>query len=225
MPAREKDAMPVAHHRRHIAGLIEEEDRAAIRVYNASAPDDFRLRTELGAAPYDGDFSLAPVVMLLGSPGYDETSAPNDHAFEREGWPFAGLHPEAPPGLRLRWHARLASLVDAFGAQHVANSVLALHVTPWASRRFDPTLRLPSRRRILHLAGDIVRRGALLMVLRAAELWTEHPEIAALPASRRIQARSWRASHVHPDNIGDEAWVAVCQRVEAHIWNGRRRSA
>jgi hypothetical protein len=69
-----------------------------------------------------------------------------------------------------------------------------------------------------------VRRGAIMMVLRAAELWTEHPEIAALPPSRRIHARSWRASHVHPDNIGDEAWVAVCRRVEAHIWDRKMGS-
>jgi hypothetical protein len=211
--------MPLARHRRHIAGLIENEDRDAIRVYNASAQGDLRLRVELGASPYEGDYVRAPVVILLANPGYDETSGANDHGFEREGWPLAALHPEAPPGVRLRWHARLGALVDAFGAQHVANSVLALHITPWASRRFDATLRLPSRRRMLHLASDVVRRGAIMMVLRAPELWTEHPEIAALPSSRRIHARSWRASHVHPDNIGDEAWVAVCRRVEAHSWD------
>ncbi len=212
--------MQVANHRRHIAGLIEGEDRTAIRAYNARVPEDLRLQTELGPSPYEGDFNRAPVVMLLGALGYDETSTPHDHAFERDGWPLAGLHPDAPAGIRLRWHARLAPLVDSFGAQHVANSVLALHATPWACRRFDPGLRLPSRRRMLHLASDAVRRGALLMMLRGAELWTEHPEIAGLPPSRRIHARSWRASHLHPDNIGDEGWVAVCRRVTAHVWNG-----
>ena len=214
--------MQLAHHRRHIARLIEDEDRDAIRVYNASASEDMQLHHELGASPYDGDFSRAPIVMLLANPGYDETAGANDHGFEREGWPLAGLHPEAPPGLRLRWHARLAALVDAFGAQHVANSVLALHINPWASRRFDSTLRLPSRRRMLHLAGDAVGRGALMMVLRAAELWTEHPEIAALPSTHRVHARSWRAAHVHPDNIGDDAWVAVCERIESHVWGEQR---
>lgn len=215
--------MQVANHRRYIAGLIEDEDRAAIRAYNAHAPDDLRLRTDLGPSPYEGDFNRAPVVMLLGSLGYDETSAPHDHAFERDGWPLAGLHPDAPPGIRQRWHARLAPLVDSFGAQHVANSVLALHVTPWACRRFDPELRLPSRRRMLHLAGDAVRRGALLMVLRGAEAWTEHPDIAALPPSRRIHGRSWRASHLHPANIGDEGWGAVCKRLDTHVWDGHPR--
>ncbi len=212
--------MPVGK-RCRIAGIIESEDAAAIRGYNASAHDDLRLRVELGASPYDGDFTAAPVVMLLANPGYDETSEASDHAFHRDGWPLAALHPEAPPGLRLRWHARLAALVDTFGAQHVANSVVALHVTPWASRRFDPALRLPSRARMLQFAGDVVKRGAYLMVLRAADLWTEHCEIAALPQSRRALARSWRATQVHPDNIGDDAWTAVCRRVDAHVWAGR----
>jgi hypothetical protein len=214
--------MQLAHHRRYIAGLIEDEDRVAVRAYNGRVHEDLRLRTELGPSPYEGDLNRAPVVMLLGALAYDEASGPDDHAFERDGWPLAGLHPEAPPGVRQRWHRRLAPLVDSFGAQHVANSVLALHVTPWACRRFNPQLRLPSRRRMLHLASDAVRRGALMMVLRGAELWTEHADIAALPPSRRIHARSWRASHVHPDNVGDEGWGAVCRRVHAHVWDVHR---
>jgi hypothetical protein len=214
--------MPFATRRREIAALVHDEDREAIDAYNEEAPDDLRLRADLGALPFDGDFGAAPIVMLLANPPYDEASAADDHAFEREGWPLAGLHPEAPPGLRQRWHARLAALVDAFGAQHVANSVLALHLTPWASRRFDTPLRLPSRQRMLDLANDLVRRGAFMMVLRAAELWTEHPAVPALPPSRRAHARSWRATHVHPDNIGDDAWLAVCRRVGAHIWDDGR---
>lgn len=202
--------------RRALAERITLEDTDAIGTYNAHASQNYRLRTELGALPHDGNIERAPVVLLLGSPAFDETASMADHQSRPRGWPLAGLHPEAPSGLSAVWQARLSSLIDAFGAQHVANSVAALPLTPWASHDFDDRLRLPSRARMLEMAGVAARRGALLIVTCFEELWTESPEVADLSCERRFHPRSWRATHVSVDNLGAASWHAVCRRIEAH---------
>jgi len=69
--------------------------------------------------------------------------------FERVGWPFAALHPDAPRGIGAVWHGRLFPLVEMFGAQHIANAVATTFLTPWSSVTFSERLRLPSRPRML----------------------------------------------------------------------------
>ncbi len=205
--------------RRVLAERIAIEDADALAAYNRRAADRFRLRAQLGALPYEGDIEHAPVVLLVASPTDDKTAVPMDHAFQRWGWPLGFLHPDAPCRLRAVWHARLASVIDAFGAQHVANSVAALPLTPWASAEFDDTLRLPSRARMLDLAGALANRGALLIVTCGGELWTESQEVADLGCERRLHARSWQGTHVSIDNLGAASWHAVCRRIEAHHWS------
>lgn len=205
--------------RRVLAERIAIEDAHAVAAYNARAPDPFRLRTEFGALPYEGDVEHAPVVLLVANPTYDRTAVPLDHAFQHWGWPLAFLHPDAPVRLRAIWLARLASLVEAFGAQHVANSVAALPLTPWTSASFDESLRLPSRARMLDLAGAAANRGALLIVTSSDEQWTESQEVADLGCERRFHARSWQATHVSLENLGATAWHAACRRIEVHHWS------
>lgn len=205
--------------RRVLAERIAVEDAHAIAAYNARAAESRRLQTELGALPFDGDIERAPVVLLITNPAYDKTAPAADHAFQHWGWPLAGLHPDAPAGLQAVWYARLATLIDAFGAQHVANSVAALPLTPWASADFDESLRLPSRIRMLGLASTAAQRGALFIVTSGEEYWTESQEVADLCCERRIHAKSWRATHVCVDNLGAASWHAVCRRVEGHRWS------
>ena len=205
--------------RRVLAERIAIEDADTIAAYNARAGQPRRLRTELGALPYEGDIEHAPVVLLVANPAHDPAALPKDHAFQHWGWPLAFLHPDAPVRLRALWHARLASLIDAFGAQHVANTVAALPLTPWASVDFDESLRLPSRARMLDLACAAANRGAILIVTCGDEQWTETQEVADLGCDRRLHARSWQATHVSVDNLGPASWHAVCRRIETHRWS------
>ena len=163
--------------------------------------------------------SSGGLVMLVGSPACDMSATRRNAQSPCRGWPLSGLHPDAPATLRALWQARLAGLIEAFGAQHVANSVAALPLTPWACDEFDERLRLPSRCEMLALAGAAAARGALVLVTGFDELWTESAEIANLSTEQRYHPRSFRATHVSVENLGASAWHAVCRRIEAHHWH------
>src|SRR5262249_26517680 len=107
---------------------------------------------------------------------------------------------------------------ERFGAQHVANCVAAVFVTPWRSFAFDERLRLPSRRRMLDLAASAAARDAMLFVARDEALWTEHAAIAALPPTRRFSPKSWRATEISEENLGEDAWTRICNIIETHAW-------
>jgi hypothetical protein len=211
--------MPQLARRRELAESIALADADAIAAYNARAAAPRRLRPELGPLPFDGDIAHAPLVLLVGSPTCDMSAPAKMRQPPRRGWPLSGLHPDAPATLRALWHVRLSGLIEAFGAQHVANSVAALPLTPWACDEFDERLRLPSRCDILALAGTVAARGALLLVTGCDELWTECPEVANLSPEQRYHPRSFRATHVSVENLGAAAWHAVCRRIEAHHWS------
>jgi len=211
--------MPTSARRRELAETIARADYDAIAAHNAKAAAPRRLRDDLGPFPYDGDLARAPLVLLVASPACDMSATRKDAQSVRRGWPLSGLHPDAPSALRSLWHARLSGLIEAFGAQHVANSVAALPLTPWACDEFDERLRLPSRREMLALAGAAAARGALVLLTAGDALWTESPEIANLTLEQRFHPRSFRSTHVSVENLGAAAWHAVCRRIESHHWS------
>ena len=205
--------------RRVLAERIAIEDAEAVAAYNARAGESMRLRTDLGPQPYEGDIENAPVVLLVAKPCYSRIAVQLDYAFHHRGWPLSFLHPGAPDHLRSIWASRLGALIDAFGAQHVANSVASVPLTPWASNDFDERLRLRSRTRMLELAAAAANRGATLIVSCGEAQWTEAQEVAELGPERRLPARSWRATDLTVENLGAAAWHAVCRRIECHKWN------
>lgn len=200
-----------------LAALVAAADRYAVEAYNAKAAPDFRLRTDVGPLVHAGDIETAPVVVLDAQPVHHPSLTREDHAFARDGWALAALHPQAPLPLRRIWQDRLAGLIDRFGAEHVANSIALLPLTPWASVRHDPDLRLPSREHVLGMAGALARRGAILILLRSEAPWLDSPDVAALPPSRRIHARSWQTSQLRVGNFGVGMWRHVRRGVDAHI--------
>jgi len=196
---------------------IAGEDAAA-QSYGGESSDEERLHGTVMPVPFLGAVMTAPVVLLLTHPLLDARSVASDYAFNRAGWPLSLLHPEAPVGLAERWHDRLDQLVDAFGAQHVSNAVAAVFLSPWPGETFEARSRLPSRHRQLDLAARAAARDALILVLRGDDLWTEHPEIAALPPTRRFYPKTWRTTRLSRANLGEDAWTTVCKRVEVHAW-------
>jgi hypothetical protein len=201
-----------------LAETISNEDRASAIEHNLRAAPEHRLHIALGPVPCAGAVTTAPVVLLLSHPVLEDRSTAQDYGFRRQGWPLSALHPEASPCLSGWWCGRLGPLIDRFGAQHVSNAVAAVFLTPWYSAVFDDRLRLPSRRRVLDLAGKAAARDALMLMLRGESLWTEHPDIASLPATRRLHPKSWRVTDINVGNLGTEAWNAVCRRIEIHAW-------
>ncbi len=201
-----------------LAETLSNEDRAGAMEHNLRASPEHRLHLALGPVPCVGAITTAPVVLLLSHPGLEAQSTAQDYCFRRSGWPLSALHPDAPPGVAEWWRGRLEALVDRFGGQHVSNAVAAVFLTPWCSQAFDERLRLPSRQRILDLAGKAAARDALLLMVRGENLWTEHADIASLPATRRLNPRSWRVTDINARNLGEDAWSAVCRRIEIHAW-------
>jgi len=201
-----------------LAQKIASTDAADLLRHNAAVSQDFALHASLGAVPFVGAISTAPVVLLLSHPEPDAASSANDHSFHRKGWPLSALHPDAPPAPARWWHDRAADLVTLFGAQQVANAVAAVYLTPWHAACFDPQLRLPSRRLVLELAAKAAARDATLLLLRGADIWTESPAIASLPMTRLVHSRAWRATELTQVNLGDDAWAQICRQIEVHAW-------
>lgn len=186
---------------------IHSSDIGAIAKYNAKAKEQFRLQTDMGPCPFEGDIDKSPIVLLLANPGYDEYSSLDDHKFKVEGWPLAGLHQSAPRGMREWWRPRLRTLCERYGDQYVARKVAALQINPWASTNFDATVRLPSQSKMLELAERAAERGAILLVMRAARLWLESDVIKNYP--HRYSTKSPRCSYVTEANLGGEAWEKI----------------
>lgn len=206
---------------RTLSAAITFEDHAAVVSHNTrttAIAADTAIKVAHGPVPFLGAVMTAPVVLLLSHPETGARSTLDDYAFQRDGWPFAALHPDAPGGIGDLWRARFAALIDIFGAQHVANAIATTFLTPWCSVAFAERLRLPSRPRMLGLAAATAARDAVILPLRHATLWTEHEAIAALPATRRFQPRLWRAAEINVGNLGDVAWTALCKRIEVHAW-------
>ena len=200
-----------------LAAAISREDQMDVTLHNVRASREHRLRIPLGPLPCVGAITTAPVVLLLSHPPIDVRSTVGDCAFRRTGWPLAALHRDAPAGPAGEWRDRLAALTLEFGMQHVANSVAAVYLMPWHAGAFDPALRLPSRVRMLELAATAAARDAIIVMMQSSEQWLEHPELASLPATRRIRPRSWQRTELTPRNLGG-AWTAICKRIEIHAW-------
>jgi hypothetical protein len=181
--------------------------------HNPRTADCYKLRTGLGPCAFEGDIDAARIVLLLANPGFDTTSTQDDHSFRRDGWPLAGLHPEAPVGLRDWWHKRLRGLIATVGAQAVSQCVAALQITPWASNEFDSGLCLPSRRVILSAASSLAKRNAILIIMRAERLWLASNAVDK--SLNRFRVKSWRCSYVSEGNLGREAWRQMVSTIEA----------
>lgn len=186
---------------------IYNSDIEAIQRYNAKVRDKFKLRVELGPCPFEGDINSSSVLLLFANPGFDETSSINDHKFTVDGWPLSGLHENAPTGMRDWWSPRLRDLCKRYGDQNISKKVAALQINPWASTNFDSNLRLPSRSKMLGLAENAARRGAVIVIMRAERLWLESNCIKNYP--HRYSTKSKLCSYVTEGNLRAEAWEKI----------------
>lgn len=182
-------------------------DIPCIEAYNERRKplSPYRLQVHMGPAPHDGDPTTAKIILLLNNPRYDpKTSNPKEHCLAFDGWPLAGLHPDAPKSFR-DWYSRpFGHLIHARGASWVSNSVAILQVNPWASESFDAGLLLPSRKVQFGLARDAGKRGAVLISGRSHCIWAE-----ALDGQKVHRARNVRNPTVSPKGLEPDGWDAV----------------
>lgn len=175
----------------------------------------YRLHTNMGPCPYEGNVDSAPVVLLLANPGYDATSSEHDHFFRLDGWPLAGLHPDAPVGMRTWWQPRLRHLIEKHTLQGVSRSVAALQLNPWASERFDPRCRPPSQQLLFTIAQQALMRGAIVVRMRCAKIWSTPLQIVG--DERVISTKNPRASYLSPGNLGIDRWAMIDDAVTRYL--------
>lgn len=150
-------------------------DLPVIDSYNARRVPESktRLQTHMNPAPFDGDPFKAAVVLLMNNPTYGPNSSPTDHLLHFDGWPLAGLHPDAPQWFR-DWYKRpLGYLINEFGPQYVSQRVAIVQINPWASVSFDSGCILPSRQQQVACARQAVQRGAVVIIGRSIRFWRE----------------------------------------------------
>jgi hypothetical protein len=190
-------------------------DAEAIERFNAypRRKPVHRLQTRTGAAVPTSNITTASVVLLLANPGYteDRDDTPDGcDEWEREGWPLAYLHDEAPRGGRDWTRRRVRQLTErGFTLQQIAQRVALVQLVPWASEKFHPGAMLPSRARILDDVRDAGSRGALLVVLRCKQLW--EPAIAGAEV---VYGKNPLSVFVSPGNLSDDGFLRVCERLE-----------
>lgn len=182
-------------------------DRREIDIYNnrRKLESKTRLQTHMHPAPYDGDPFKAKVVLLLNNPTFSQNSSPKDHLLNFEGWPLAGLHPEAPRAFRDWYNRPLGFLIDNFDAQYVSQRVAIVQINPWASESFDLNCVLPSRKQQVDIARQAVLRGAVTVIGRSVRFWQEQ-----LGDAENIYiAKNCRNPTLSPGGLTQKAFDAV----------------
>lgn len=183
-------------------------DLPFIEAYNnrRSKGSATRLQTHMPVAPFDGDPHLAKIILLMNNPGFEpKVSKPEDHLLEFDGWPLAGLHPDAPVEFRNWYNRPLGKLIASYGAQRVSQYVCILQLCPWASEKFDASLVLPSRAEQVRLAIAGSQRGAVVIVGRSFGCWpSELPRV-----------RNRRNPTLAPGGLDENIWKLVQRAMES----------
>lgn len=177
--------------------------------YNArrSPTSPTRLRTDIRPMPYEGRIG-APLTWLLANPSCDNSP---DYEFNHpppltKGWFLQSLAPQYRTGYGKWTWDRLRELRDAFGDQHISNNVLAVQLCPWASEKFDSTLRLPSRAFARQLVLHQLEVGSQFVLVRSEAAWRELvPELSQVTVARTAHTLT---AHLSRGNLGTH-WDAV----------------
>jgi len=152
----------------------------------------------------------APVVLLNLNPGWDSTDAcwhekedfkqKNRDNLEHKNvpYPFYLLHPnlsQSPGGLW--WRRHLRELINKVGLKAVATGVLVVELFPYHSGRFGFKGAVPSQQYSVSLVEQAIRRGAMIVVLRAEKQW-----VNAVPqlAGKYHRVKSVQSAYISSNN-------------------------
>lgn len=189
-------------------------DLEAIHAYNQRKGEssEYFIRTEVRPAIYEGRIG-APVTWLLSNPGFavGASDAYNHPPPLTDGWPLQSLAPAHRNDYGKWTWDRLRELREIFGDQHVSESVLALQLCPWASAKFDDSLKLPSRQLARRIALYQMQTGSQFVLVRSEAAWRNLvPELVNVVLARTVSQRS---AHLSRNNLR-EHWNLVHDAVK-----------
>lgn len=198
------------------------KDKEAIEEFNRTAgPDHFLHIDKILPEPFVGSKD-APILLLSNNPGFSENEeklrarqSPRFRELMRKNlnhgdsdYPFVFLHPdlESNDNGDGWWQRRLRHLIDKFGTQAVARSVLNVVYFPYPSREYGhQRLHLPSHAQeySFDLVRNAVERKAVVVLLRSGK----GNQKAWLEAVPKLNGYDWfhlgsnpRAPHISPGN-------------------------
>lgn len=194
-------------------------DRDAVYQHNAHAAAQHRLQLELMPEPFLGRRD-APVVVLLGNPGYSV----HDHMWHEQAqfrdairanlWHerTTYAHPLLDPAFSQAsgsrwWTARLRRLIEATDLRTVADNLLVLEALPYHSKEYRGH-GIPSQLYTRHLLAQAQARQALVVHVRGP--WCRwDPALEFYPGLLRTS--SPQVAHLSPRNLGEAGFQRVVE--------------
>jgi hypothetical protein len=194
-----------------VAPFILSEDREFVEVFNPTAKPDQRVRDDLLPEPFLG-LPSADIILLNLNPGFSEdelTYHKRDDSFRQaalanlahrdQQYPFYFLDPAVRSPGHLWWQQRLRILTEAFTPAVVSRRLFCLEYFPYHSRRFTHNLpKLPSQEYAFYLLRQGVDRNALVIVMRARDLWLQ--AVPQLTSAHTYYLKSWQNVSITPNN-------------------------
>jgi hypothetical protein len=204
-------------------------DSDAISAYNAKARHDYN-KIQLGVMPepFIGS-ATAPVVLLNLNPGFDahdnaaherpdfEALLRNNYSQGRASFPFYYLDPAVETPGRCWWEKKLRWLIEEFGREELARSILCVEYFPYHSRRFDHSgLVLPSQEYGFGLVRSAIARGSVVVTMRAERRWKE--KVHELGGYRRaFRLKNPQNVVVSPRNCSGSGFDELVRAVRAGL--------
>jgi hypothetical protein len=163
------------------------DEEAVLRQFNDNVAPDYRLHIdEIAPEAFIGARD-APVVLLSNNPGFEKVGPERrkpvfalkvrrNLLHEPSDYPFLFLAPDFSGADRQWWESKLKDLIEEFGVQRVAQSILNVVYFPYPSGKFGHwSLRLPSQNYSFHLVREAVDRNAAIVLMRKGkrmvDLW------------------------------------------------------
>lgn len=187
-----------------------------IKSFSADAHDDHKIRTEVLPEPYLGHPD-AEIILLNLNPGYSKDDVPfYQDPYAREVWaknlfhepleyPFHLLDLRVPQdiGGSRWWQRKLGAPIKLAGLKTVANKMCCIEYFPYHSTKFKPLgTTLESQLYSFYLVRRAVKRGALVIVMRAKKVWfSAVPELAR--HGRVFELNSSQNVAISPGNCPD----------------------
>ncbi len=202
------------------------------RINTAHTAPNHTLHLDLTPAPWNGNPITATVLILLQNPGVDQGDLAAEQLpgyrdaclrnlrFEMNDptWPYLRPEFQDVPGGRW-WHKRLAAITELAGgdygtlcSQLAAVQLHGYHSVNW--RAFG--VSIPSQEYNFWLVRQAIKRNALIICTRGAQIWTiavpELNDYANLHSTKNA-----RAAYISPNNLEPEAWSALAERISPTI--------
>jgi hypothetical protein len=206
------------------APYLLQQDRLAIETFNRIVKDQqHRIHDDILPEPFLG-LPESDVVLLNLNPGFSTAEVEYHHldryfkdaalanlAHQEQPYPFYFLDPAVKSPGHQWWQRRLGTLIQQFTAETLARRLLCLEFFPYHSERFDrATPRVPSQGYTFALLRQAIERGAVIVVMRARELWFEAvPELCHAGVHR---LNSTQAVYITPGNC-PEGYPEIVKRL------------